>query len=174
METETISIKGGPYFFKGVSNFSGRQELVVPFAMGYNVRVSVAESCETLLRLWAENGLPAGLSSSLPARIQHYSSTLVSCSILPNKKLFQLQNLEVNPIEIVSVRQAPINELLSREEYGPADRAVARELDISEPQWGREIAPHDRSFHWNEEKLCWAVLNGECSELAATICVPDL
>lgn len=110
-----------------------------------------------------------------------------SCNIHVKKVVQTIGELIVHAPEVINAAEVPVSQTVSREEYGPADRGLFKEIS------GRKTEPRpiedSHRFYWQEDALCWesskdmisriarssdGAYRGEgepiCSEQAADIC----
>lgn len=175
METRTINFKdGGPSILKPVNSVNPPQ-LSIPISENFRVEFSSLFDCRYLSRKAEANELPLSMRAfRYTAQVQHISDPLVACTIDMDKGVAEYESLRLFPIEILSATKVRIRDVISRREYGPADRAEINEIERNKPSTNEVDIPTDRHFIWSRKNYCWADMRGNCSSLGLQYCPPSL
>lgn len=172
IETKARDIKGGPYVWDNIRNFN-RNGLVIPVSDDYRIVYRSAFSCKGLVNERLKNGFPFTASAYQTANVQHIAEPITNCSVGLDEGAVQIGGLNLRPIEVLSVRQELVSAVLSREDYGVADRAVAYEQGHREP-FESEIFIRNAAFYsWRQSSACWGGRRYECWPEAVLYCMPD-
>ena len=179
--TATATLKNGSASsHRSVRNFSPRYRYIT-VSDGYRAIVSTQFSCNGLAKDAKEQGLPFDLANYLRPSLQLSAEARVSCFGHPDGGVSQYYYIWGSPIAVLSRNTERIRDVLTREEYGPADLAIIRERkrERNEGFYIRtDYLSFERSFYWSSESMCWrdrpASNPGVCSAMAQTICEPSL
>ena len=168
--TESISLKNAVFSRKLVLNFSPKYRYIsVPD--GYRAIVSTQLSCGGLAKGAEEQGLPFDLEDYQRRSIRHDSEASVTCFGHPDVGEWGTRQYFIwgSPIVVLSKSTERVRDVLTREEYGPADLAFVRKLkrESNENNYVRTDRIFHRSFYWSGESQCWrdtrASQAGSCS-----------
>lgn len=171
IETEARDVKGGPYVWDNVINFS-RNGLVIPISDGYRIVYSSSFSCEGLVYERLRNGFPFTSYAHQTASVQHIDEPVTNCMVGLYEGPVQIEGLNLRPIEVLTVRQERVNSVLSREDYGVADRAVAREQGRGDTFRSEVFIPNATFYSWTLSSMCWGSGRYECLPEAVLYCMP--
>lgn len=176
IETADTTFKNGrPMIWDSVRNFSQykRHGTVIAFPISdtYRFRYSFRPTKEKLERLFEGSQTRLYLDAQLiykgtPETICHYKTENGS-AVFGKLKAF--------PIRVLSKKSLRVKEVISKEEFEPADRAVKREIEHSkltaQEFWARNRnrGPHPSSFHRSVKEQCWWGNRG-CPQIAQKLC----
>lgn len=172
IETQRADIKGGPYVWD-FSRSINPPEIFIHITENYRVVFDADFSCGSISKRAGELGFPFTDNSYRAVDIQHITDPVVSCRRAIYEGVIEFRALQIFPIEVMSMRQERVSEVLTREEYGPADRAIARRRERSEPPNNELQFSHRNTFFWRSDKMCWgANIEGirGCKTLGQKIC----
>ncbi len=172
IETKARDIKDGPHVWDNIVNFS-RNGLVIPISDDYRIVYSSSFSCKGLANRQLQNGFPFISNAYQTVRVQHIVEPVTNCAVALYEGSVQIEGLNLHPIEVISVRQEPVSAVLSREDYGVADRAVAYEQGRRGPLRSEMYIQNADFYSWRQSNMCWGRRGNLCSPEAVLYCMPD-
>ena len=133
IETQTINFKEAhPFVWNMNINFS-QQGLAIPLYENYRVVYKTNFSCGGIANQFEKNGFPFNLRHPQTVELQTTAENVTSRRIFLYEEMVQTHTTQYFPIQVLSLRQEQVSDVISRDIYGPADRAVIREREQDEP-----------------------------------------
>lgn len=170
-ETANIDLKGGPYVWNRERSF-GEKGFEFRVSDEYGVYFKIDTSCPELARLQEQQTLPIVLQTGPSVEVRRLSEPEISCWRSLRNGGFEVGSLRVFPLVVQSAGQDEVRKLLSREVYGPADRAILYKpsRNATPPETPR--IPLGNRYYWSMEDRCWENSRIDCPPLAQKLCVP--
>ena len=178
IETSAVTIKGGPHFFDSV-RVASLPRMVAQVADNYRIVIDVRTLCRELANEYAGKESPFAALKYREIVIQHTAEPVATCQTSVYSGSVRIGQMQFEPMTVVSMRKERVRDVLSFEEFGPADRRDLHEREQQQALTDKFIAPDDRTFKWSKSGMCWWSLQGiggsrsyRCAPLADEICSP--
>ncbi|MGB3315156.1 MAG: hypothetical protein WBB85_12145, partial [Albidovulum sp.] len=131
-------------------------------------------NCDSLAKARALKSVPFTPEVTGEVEVRHLSEPRLLCRMPRSAKQIQFKSLEIQPLAVISNEEQPIRDILTREDYGRADKIVEQSAsDIDVQSWSKKL-DEALKFNWLDEEACWGRRREGCSELAMTYCAPPL
>ncbi len=170
-ETGYIPLTSGPRVWNMDQSF-GERSFRFRVSDEYDVNFRIGTSCPELARQQEKQALPIVLQGGLSVEIRHLSDPAISCRRSLRSGGFQVGSLRVFPLVVQSASQEKVRKLLSREAYGPADRAILYKLNRDASSSKTPRIPLNNQYFWSNESKCWENSGSDCPPLAQKLCAP--
>lgn len=133
VETQTINFKEShPFVWNMNINFS-QQGLAIPLYENYRIVYKTNFSCGGIANQLETKEFPFNLRHPQTVELQITAENVTSRRIYLYEEMVQTYTTQYFPIQVLSVRQERVSDVISRDIYGPADRAVARQREQDDP-----------------------------------------
>ncbi|MBL4873685.1 MAG: hypothetical protein JKY41_09895 [Rhodobacteraceae bacterium] len=154
VETKTINFKdGGPFVWTTYQNLN-QQGLSIPLPENYSVVFDTKSVCAGIVYQVEEKGFPFSFRRYQIVDIQQIVEPFASCRISLYEDIVQTKMLRLFPLTVLSMRTERVRDVLTRDEYGPTDRAVARERARVEPIANKFSVPNENNRGWSSDAMC--------------------
>jgi hypothetical protein len=129
VRTENISFKGGPYVHDIVWNV-GKRTFLFPVSDDYTAEIALPRQCERIVAYYQQE--------EIPLQYEDYYGRIVvirrllqpsdACNQVMRENSIWFGSLQLFRPHIVSVRREALKNILSRADFGPADKSEQRAL----------------------------------------------
>jgi len=178
IETSTVTIKGGPYFFDSV-RVASLPRMATQIADNYSIVIDVRAFCHELANEYMGKESAFTALKYRDIVIQYTGEPVATCQISVYSDSVRVGQIQFQPMTVVSMRKERVRDVLSFDEFGPADRQDLNEREQQQALIDKFIAPDDRTFRWSKSGFCWWSLQGvggsrsyRCAPWADEMCTP--
>ncbi|HEX2255256.1 MAG TPA: hypothetical protein VHG92_00910 [Afifellaceae bacterium] len=149
----SLSFKSGAMTWDMMKRFSD-DAIRSPIRESQNLVFEMrSANCYSMIRFHRQGAPEIFLYPSMSAWVfSEIEEEETACLVILRDRPVPVDGLVVHPPRVVQVREAPVRELVSREEYGPADRALNRQTSVYVGPVG---IPDSTTFTWQPDEGCW-------------------
>jgi len=175
--TRAASIKNGIYSETIVRDFRAKYQYITRPDGSRAIVDTRRISCEELTKNEVVEGFPFRVRFQIGQNSRLGRVARVTCFGPSDGEVSQYNFKLGAPIWALSSRTERVRDILTRDEYGPADLSIAQKIESATGYPNSpNYFPNDRKFHWSNEHSCWLQIQDHkiagCSSVAQSICTP--